>query len=162
MDQPKFIGTIFSVASGGVSVILREGVMNDQARGYISNRIGKLGSYVIMPDGDISVIGTVNAVRNIDVSVPTHELELSRMNRQVMDVQLVGILRDGKFERGVSSSPMLDGSVYAADTTDLRMIFAAYRELDFSIGSISLLQDERLFLDPNKFFAKHVALFGST
>src|SRR5262249_18663484 len=77
-------------------------------------------------------------------------------------VQLVGILHNGKFERGVSSSPMLDGSVYAADTTDLRMIFAAYREMDFSLGSISLLQDERLFLDPNKFFAKHIALFGST
>ena len=74
MEQPKFIGSIYSVSSGGVSVILRESITNDTGHDNVANRIGKLGSYVIMPDGDISIIGTVNAVRNIDVSMPNHDL----------------------------------------------------------------------------------------
>lgn len=162
MDQPKFIGTIYAVSSGGVSVILRENVLHDKSQEQSANRVGKLGSYVIVPEGDISVIGTVTSVRNMDINLPTHQLETQRVTRQLMDVQLVGVLRNSKFERGVTSSPMLDGSVYAADTMDLRMIFSAFREKDFSIGAISLLSEERLYVDPNKFFAKHIALFGST
>ena len=162
MDQPKFIGTIYSVTSGGVSVILRENVLHGTTEEHSINRIGKLGSYVIMPEGNISVIGNVAAIRNIDISVPNHQLEPQHVTRQIMEIQLIGVLRNAKFERGVNTSPMLDGSVYAADTMDLRMIFSAYREQDFSIGAISLLQEERLYLDPNKFFAKHIALFGST
>ncbi len=162
MDEPKFIGAIYSVTSTGVSVILRENVLLDKGGEATTNRIGKLGSYVIMPDGPISVIGAVTAVRNMDINLPSHQLTSERVTRQVMDIQLVGVLRDGKFERGVTSSPMLDGSVYAADTMDLRMIFSAYREKEFSFGSISLLPEERLYADPNKFFAKHIALFGST
>ena len=162
MEQPTYIGTIYSVTSSGISVMLRDGILSNKPAVASANRIGKLGSYVMMPDGNVSVIGSVTAIRNIDVNVPNHQLQTDRLTRQVMDVQLIGVLRDGKFERGVTSSPMLDGSVYAADTTDLRMIFSQYREHDFSIGNISLLDNERLYLDPNKFFAKHIACFGST
>jgi DNA helicase HerA-like ATPase len=161
MDQPKFIGAIYAVTNSGVSVIMRENALVDKSSDA-ANRIGKLGSYVIMPDGHISVIGTITAVRNMDITLPNHQLQTDRVTRQVMEIQLIGVLRDGRFERGVTSSPVLDGSVYAADTMDLRMIFSAYREKEFSIGSISLIEEERLYVDPNKFFAKHIALFGST
>ena len=116
----------------------------------------------MMPEGNISIIGTVTSIRNLDLTLPNHQLQTDRVTRQVMDVQLIGALRNGKFERGIASSPMLDGSVYAADTTDLRMIFSQFREHDFSIGELSLLENERCYLNPNKFFAKHIALFGST
>src|SRR6185436_8088963 len=162
MAEPNYIGTIYSVTSSGVSVILRENVLLDLGGDTGSNRVGKLGSYVILPDGAVSVIGSVSSVRNMDVNIPNHQLTPERVTRQVMDVQLVGVLRNGQFERGVNSSPVLDGSVYAADTMDLRMMFSVYREKDFSLGAISLIPDERLYADPNKFFAKHIALFGST
>ena len=162
MDQPKFIGSIYAVTSSGVSVVLRDGTLLDKTSENVANKVGRIGSYIMLPDGEVSVIGTVTAVRNIDITVPNHSLQVDRVSRQVMDVQLIGVLRQGKFERGVTSSPVLDGSVYAADTTDLRMIFSAFLEKDFSIGTLSLLAEERLFLDPNKFFAKHIALFGST
>ncbi|HTK82316.1 MAG TPA: DUF87 domain-containing protein [Bacteroidota bacterium] len=159
-QQPTYIGTIYSVTSSGISVMLRD--HGNKTGTPAPNKIGKLGSYVMMPDGAVSVIGSVTAIRNIDVNVPNHQLQTVPLTRQVMDVQLIGVLRNGKFERGVTSSPVLDGSVYAADTTDLRMIFSQYREHDFSIGAISMLENERLYLDPNKFFAKHIACFGST
>jgi DNA helicase HerA-like ATPase len=162
MDQPKFIGSIYSVAPGSVSVVLRDNALAEDTTTSTAYRTGKLGSYVIMPEGDITVIGTVTSIRNVDITIPTHQLAVDRVNRQVMDVQLIGLLRNGRFERGVTSAPILDGSVYAADAMDIRMIFSAYREHDFSIGTISNLDNERLFLDPNKFFAKHIALFGST
>ncbi|HEV8537447.1 MAG TPA: helicase HerA-like domain-containing protein [Bacteroidota bacterium] len=162
MEQPRYIGSIYSVTSNGISVVLREGILQDKSTQSSMNRVGKLGSYVIMPDGTLSVIGSVTSVRNMDINVPNHQLQTNQVTRQVMDVQLIGVLREGKFERGVTSSPALDGSVYAADSTDLRMIFSQFREHDFSIGEISLLANERLYLNPNKFFAKHIACFGST
>ena len=162
MSQPKFIGSIHSVTSNLVSVVLRDNALTSTDNEHTAFRVGKLGSYVIMPDGDCTVIGSVTSIRNMDITMPNHELNVNRVSRQVMDVQLLGILRNGRFERGVTSSPMLDGSVFAADAMDVRMIFADYREKGFSLGTISLLDNERLYIDPNKFFAKHIALFGST
>jgi hypothetical protein len=34
--------------------------------------------------------------------------------------------------------------------------------MDFSFGVLPQIDRERLYLDPNKFFSKHIALFGST
>lgn len=56
----------------------------------------------------------------------------------------------------------MGGPVLLPETDDLKKIFSVYREKDYSPGQISILEGERMFLDPNKFFSKHIALFGST
>ncbi|MBI4547510.1 MAG: hypothetical protein HY707_06010, partial [Ignavibacteriae bacterium] len=162
MEPLKLIGTIYSVSSNSVSAILRDSASQSQSLSSAHDGIGKLGSYVIMKGGERPVIGSIMAVRTIDSALTEGSKLTDRISRQIMDIQLLGTMKGGKFERGVSSFPVVGGSVYAAESNDLKTIFSTYREHDFSVGAISLMEHERLFLDPNKFFAKHIALFGST
>jgi DNA helicase HerA-like ATPase len=149
MDNTKLIGTIFAITSNTISVVMEEALSGDGEAAVIH-----LNSYVVMPQGDRMIIGSIMAMRKD----PGHTGSTVR----TLDAQLIGTLRGGRFERGIATSPPLGGKVYVADTADLRIIFSAYREQDFSIGDISQIDNERMYIDPNKFFAKHVALFGST
>ncbi len=148
MDNSKLIGTITSITSNNISIVM------EQSSAGASQSPVQLNSYVIMPQGERAIIGTVTAMR--------HEEGQGEKVLQRIETQLIGTLRDGKFERGIAASPPLGGKVYAADLADLQTIFSSFRDQNFSIGNISQLDNERMFIDPNKFFAKHIALFGST
>jgi len=79
-----------------------------------------------------------------------------------MDIQLIGTVHEGSFTRGLSTYPFIGAPVLGADKVSLKSIFSAYQSMDFSFGLLPHLEKERLYLDPNKFFSKHIALFGST
>ena len=163
MEFKKHIGTVCSVNSGSVSAILGDHGGAEHSKPDTPVTVGKLGSYVIMTEGEHHVIGSIGAVRSIDLQ--TLALDRSKFNgttNQMIDIQLIGTVHRGKFERSVSSYPVVGGPVYAATPSDLKSIFSTYREGNFSPGTISLMEEERMYIDPNKFFAKHIALFGST
>lgn len=158
-DDTKRIGTISAVNSGNVTALFRDDLVAAHGAAKAA-AVGKIGSYVTMADGERSIVGSVSSVRTLDLS--SGEGNPGKPSRQAMEIQLIGTVRSGKFERGVSSFPGLGSPVYTADAADLQTIFSAYREGNFSIGKLTQFDQERLYLDPNKFFAKHVALFGST
>lgn len=158
MDESKLIGKIYAVTSGSISAVISDTIPVGTEATAGGNRVGQLGSYVVMPNVDRSVIGSITAVRSEDVPAG----EGKQTGKRTIEIQLIGTLREGKFERGVSSYPLLGGSVYFADPSDLTTIFSTYRQQDFSVGNLSIIENERMYLDPNKFFAKHMAVFGST
>jgi len=159
-EQQKQIATVTAVTSGNITA-----VFSDESYGTGASKgsepIGKLGMYVVIPSGDRSVIGTIASVRHHDLSAVDDKLSL-KPPKKLMDIQLIGTLQDGKFTRGVSSFPTLGSPVHHAPSDDLKSIFSTYRESNFSLGNLSLMDQERLYIEPNKFFAKHIALFGST
>ena len=162
-ESTKCIGTISAVTNSNISAMFNENVLQRQTTDAASpsNGVGKIGSFVVMPDGEWSIIGTIVAVKNVENSGSV-ELFSSKPSKQQMEIQPVGTVKNGRFQRGVSSFPQLGSSVYAAEKEDLSVIFSSYRDQNFSLGKLSLFEDERLYIDPNKFFAKHIALFGST
>jgi DNA helicase HerA-like ATPase len=169
-ESTKCIGTISAVTSTNISAMFNDAGFQKppaapaetapQAPALHDDR-GKIGSFVVMPDGNISIIGTIVGVRNLEGSGSV-ELFSSKAMKRVMEIQPIGTVKNGRFQRGVSSFPGLGNSVFAAGKEDLQVIFSSYRDQNFSLGKLSLLEDERLYVDPNKFFAKHIALFGST
>jgi len=52
--------------------------------------------------------------------------------------------------------------VFFAEDADLAVAFAVYQRYGFSVGQISLFENQRAFLDANKFFGKHIAGLGSS
>lgn len=158
MEQSKFLGTIYSVSSSGVSAIINDDITIGSLHGGSTTPVGQLGTFVVMPEGDRSVVGSVIATEWPDLQ----EAVYGKAGKRTMNIQLIGTVRNGKFERGISSYPLIGGSVCVADAGDLETIFSTYRSKNFSIGNISMQENERLYLDPDKFFAKHIALFGST
>ncbi len=157
-DQKKQIAMVSAVSSNSLSAIYRDEATAMGTEGGV----GKVGSYVFMEDGDVSIIGAIAAVRLLDGAQAGLEPGGMKSARRAMEIQLLGTMRGGMFERGVSSFPTIGTPVYLAEASDLTTIFSKYRESNYSLGKLTLLQGEKLYLDPNKFFAKHIALFGST
>ncbi|TAK65537.1 MAG: ATP-binding protein, partial [Bacteroidetes bacterium] len=57
---------------------------------------------------------------------------------------------------------VIGSPIYPTTGKDLEAVFSTYRAFNFTLGPLSLFDHERLYIDPNKFFGKHIAVFGST
>lgn len=158
MNFDKRIGSVWSVTSNTVVAVLDPNLDSEELETDSPYRIGQLGSYVTLPyDEDHYIVGLVTEMQKRAGSrdgVASDQL--------LLQVQLVGTVRYGRFERGLSVFPIVDAPVCMTDRDDLRAIFSSFRESDFSIGDISVIAGERQYIDPNKFFAKHLAILGST
>ncbi len=150
MTNEKKIGIINEISNNFARAILDEDATWRPALLNIPFRAGQIGSYVLIPMRDNFGIGII--IESLIDADSKHEIR----------IQLIGTLRNGKFEKGISTFPCINDPVLIADHDDLMNIFSSFREKGFSIGNISLLEGERQYLDPDKFFAKHIAVMGST
>ncbi len=160
MEDEKLIANVESVNSSVVTALITE-ECNDLTK-YVSGslqKIAQIGSYVSIPEADRLVIGMVIDVRTIDYNP---EGQSNSTKRKLISIQMMGTVIDDKFERGFSVFPQVGGDVYMTDSVDLAVIFSKYRQHDFAVGNISLYENERQYLDPNRFFSKHIAILGST
>lgn len=158
MTEQKYIGTVVSVTSGIVTVLLDESIttLKREVSGK-SYFIGQLGTYILIPMGAVVIVGMTNKLekREIVLNGKSHL-------RYVLEASLVGTVKGGRYDRGVSFFPSVDAPVFLAEDSDLTVAFSVYQRYGFSVGTISLFETQRAFLDPNRFFAKHIAVLGSS
>ena len=158
MTEEKRIGAVLTVNSGSLTVLLDETITSLQKELFGKTyNIGQLGTYVLIPAGHLTIVCVVSDFRKTDVTING-----KAQQRYLMTVNMVGGSKDGKFERGMAVFPTVDSPVFLAEDYDLRAAFSVYQHYDFSIGNLSLFENERAFLDPNRFFGKHIAVLGST
>ena len=158
MDTTKLIGTIYAVSASSISVALCPD-LDLTAPGTSKNyRAGQIGTYVVVPLSDREVVGTVTLIRDETLLDSSSASNFQR----TMEISPVGTLQEGHFERGVTTLPVPGDHVFATDPEDLKLIFSTYRAFDFSLGRISMFDTERFYIDPNRFFGKHIAIFGSS
>ncbi|HTP13620.1 MAG TPA: ATP-binding protein, partial [Bacteroidota bacterium] len=158
MWEEKRIGVIREVTSSSVTVVVDADVTNLQKKiGDKIYYIGQIGTYVLVPMGKNYVLGMVSEFRKDDVYDQDKVVQ-----RYLMTVVLIGTLKKGKFESGVSILPTVDMVVYLLEDKDLKVAFSTFQKFDFSIGQLSLFENERAYLDPNRFFGKHLAVLGSS
>ncbi len=158
MQSQKRIGVVTEVSSGSVTVLVDREV--DSLMRELNGKtyyIGQVGGYVLIPFGKAIVVAMVSDFHKTDVSV-NGEMQV----RYVMHVNLIGIVKGGRYERGVSIIPPVDSVVYLAEEADLTAVFSVFRKFGFSIGNLSMFESERSYLDPNRFFGKHIAVLGSS
>ena len=140
LEDSKRIATISEVTGSAISAIFNENVIENPSPE--TDRLGKVGTYVIMSGGTRSIIGSIAALRTIDAQATASPFG-GGSGRHMMQIQLIGTVRDGRFERGLSTSPKLGSPVYAAAAEDISAIFSTFREHNFSLGTVSQLEEER-------------------
>src|SRR3989339_689616 len=158
MWEEKHIGVIREVTGSFVSIVVDAEITSLVKK--IGNKtyfIGQIGTYVLIPVGNILILGIVSEFKKGDI----HEGE-KVVQRHLINVTLIGTLKKGKFESGVSILPTVDMPVYLLEEKDLKVAFSTYQKFNFSIGQLSMFESERAYLDPNKFFGKHLAVLGSS
>ncbi len=158
MWEQKRIGTVWEITNSDITVLVDPEITSlTRKLGDRVYYIGQIGSYVIVPVGKVFVIGMVSEFRKLILQLPGGAAE-----RYQMKVILIGVLKNNKFEAGVSVLPTADAIVFLLEEKDIKVVFSAYQQFNYSLGLLSLFEDERAYLDPNKFFGKHLAVLGSS
>ena len=85
---------------------------------------------------------------------------------------MIGSIDEDRFRQGISLFPVLDSKVFLTTKADLDAIFGRGRaggEIDpedpgycIPIGKSVVFPDYPIYIDPDAFFGKHVAIIGST
>ena len=166
-QSEKHIGIIYSISSSSAIAFMDDSVVSmERTLGGKTYRIGQIGTFVAIPVGTTSVIGMI---ARLQLSRQTQSAGSSQSEmadivkaKKEMEIQLVGSVLNGRFEKGIASFPPIRDHVFMTDDSDITSLFSTFAQFGFAIGDISGYLGERQYIDPNKFFGKHVALLGST
>jgi len=116
-----------------------------------------VGSYISIPINDTKIIGMVTSLEL--VSPEGSDTDKSSV---YFLANLFGKSTNGKFERGTEELPWPGAPIEIPSEAELDVIFNTYRRHNFALGEISLLKEKKNFIDPDKFFSRHVAIVGAT
>ena len=104
MWEEKRIGLIREVRSSSVTVLIDPEITSLAKKiGSKTYYVGQIGTYVLIPIGQLLVLGIVSEFKKGDV----HEND-KIVQRFLMEVTLIGTLKKGKFESGVSVLPTVE------------------------------------------------------
>jgi DNA helicase HerA-like ATPase len=158
MTDQKRIGVVTGVTSGTLTAVIDSDIktLTREINGKVYY-IGQIGTYVLVPVGKLIIVSMVSEFKKVDF--PENGTFTQRC---IMDLNLVGTVKAGRYERGVSFIPPVDSPVFIAEDADLTAVFSVFRKFGFSVGQLSLFERERCYLDPNRFFGKHLAILGSS
>lgn len=164
--DPLKIGQIIGVDGDCIEVQIttEESVIGHHGRSY---RVGRLGTYVTIPISHGALLGYITrvAVRGELEEIP----KSGQVRRVVMNVQLLGSVKEGRFSRGVNEYPVLGEPVRLAVDSDFQAIFGTTDTAStggvrksFSMGRFAVDTDFEVSCLGKEFFAKHVSVMGNS
>jgi len=130
--------------------------------------LGRLGSYVRIVQGDLSLLAMVARMSEreklpaVVVTGSTDGAGEALAERTVTLTPIGSLAHDGTFERGVSIYPTTGAEVHAVASTQLDGMFRRFREKQFDVGTVSTNPSTRVHLDPSSMFGRHCAILGQT
>jgi DNA helicase HerA-like ATPase len=116
-----------------------------------------VGSYISIPLNETKIVGVVTSLE-----LSTHDEFRSDSSSIVFSANLFGKSTNGKFERGTEELPWPGADIEIPSEAELDVIFNTYRRHDFALGDISLLKEKKNYIEPDKFFSRHIAVVGAT
>lgn len=138
-------------------------------QGHVIKNVS-VGSFVKIPKGFSNIIGRIEG-EYIQETKPTSEnsgpLRFSKESEtidRIIEVSIMGVLNDGRFQRGLIDIPLVFSDAYMLTDTEVQKIFEFSSDLSTSvcIGSINDYKEEKLFISVNSLFASHIGIFGNT
>lgn len=174
MANERNIGRIVAVDSLSVYVRLDDDLKSLYKSGYEEiYPVARINSYIIIPVGADKIVALVNRVmtrEETDLTKSSGAIFLTESYRY-LSATMVGTIESGKYIQGVYNYPILDNPVWYVTRVDLDIIFdqkpvngiVNFKE-DFylPIGTSPAFPDYQIKINPDKMFAKHVAILGNT
>lgn len=118
----------------------------------------RVGSYLRIADNENAILIAIIETFEITVS------GVEGKRNYVIEAFPLGILRDGKFERGGDSLAIPPKDVKPATIEDIRRIYSDSVKVEesFCFSKLSSNRNVHVPVNGNKFFNKHIAIVGST
>ena len=138
-------------------------------QGHVIKNVS-VGSFVKIPKGFSNIIGRIegeyiqeNKSTGENNCQPRFSKESETIDR-IIEVSIMGVLNDGRFQRGLIDIPLVFSDAYMLADTEVQKIFEFSSDLTTSvcIGSINDYKEEKLFISANSLFASHIGIFGNT
>ena len=132
-------------------------VVDDLEDFKIAEESLKVGSYVKIADNENAIL--IAIIENFQIAVSA-----DGKRDHIIEAFPLGILRDGKFERGGDSLAIPPKEVKPATITDIMKIYGdSVPEAErFCFATLASNRDVPVPVNGNKFFNKHIAVVGST
>ena len=128
-----------------------------------------VGSFVKIPKGFSNIIGRIEGEyiqeNKLSASSSIHRFSKeSETIDRIVEVSIMGILNEGRFQRGLIDIPLVFSDAYILTDAEVRKIFEFSYDLSTSvcIGSINDYKEEKLYISANSLFASHIGIFGNT
>ncbi len=117
----------------------------------------KVGSYLKVEDNENAIL--IAIIENFQITVSE-----SGKRDYIIEAFPLGILKDGKFERGGDSLAIPPKEVKPATIKEIKSIYEDSISVDesFCFATLSSNKEVKVPLNGNKFFNKHIAVVGST
>ncbi len=117
----------------------------------------KVGSYLRIADTEDAIL--IATIENFTIAVDDNAQQ-----KYLIEAKPLGMIRDGKFERGGDTIAIPPKSVEPATQEDIKKIFEESLEdkHKFIFGKLSNNASISIPVDGNRFFNKHIAIVGST
>lgn len=121
----------------------------------------KVGSYLRIADNDNAVLIAIIENFNIEVGINADD---SPNRKYILEANPLGIIRNGKFERGGDTITIPPKKVEPARKEEIKKIFeeSLTEDKKFNFAILSTDDDIPVPVDGDKFFNKHIAIVGST
>lgn len=121
----------------------------------------RVGSYLRISDSDDCVLMAI--IENFSIEVGTDK-NGDATKKYIIEAQPLGLIADGKFERGGDSIAIPPKSVKPATIEEISKIFEESMDAKdkFEFASLASNDGIKVPVNGNKFFNKHIAIIGST
>lgn len=125
----------------------------------------KVGSYLKIEDSENASL--IAIIENFQISIrdtKDEKGEIIHVREHVIEAFPLGVLRNGKFERGGDSLAIPPKDVFPATIEEIKKIYEESIEPkeSFTFSSLSSNPTVKVPVNGNKFFNKHIAIVGST
>ena len=160
MEETTINAEVISVFPDKVKIAI-----NDLENFQIAEEKLRVGSYIRIADNDDSILIAIIENFSIEIKEIKNNGGLIEAKRIYMIEAIpLGMLTDGKFERGGDTLTIPPKSVKPAGQEDINKVYLNSIEEDkrFSFSTLSSNNSITVPVDGNKFFGKHIAIVGST
>lgn len=156
MEQEKINAEVISVFPNKVKISV-----DDLEDFQLAEEKLKVGSYLRIADNDNAVL--IAIIENFTIEVG-HDAEGEPTRKYILEANPLGIIRDGKFERGGDTIAIPPKKVEPAKIEEIQKIFEeSLADRDkFTFAALSTNLAIQVPVDGNRFFNKHIAIVGST
>ncbi|MFR9546114.1 MAG: ATP-binding protein [Rikenellaceae bacterium] len=155
-EQEKINAEVISVYPNRVKISV------DKLEDFsIADQKLKVGSYLRISDSDNAVLIAIIENFSIEVGVDSDGIPT---RKYILEANPLGLIRDGKFERGGDTLAIPPKKVEPARKEEISKIYeeSIIKDDKFCFAKLSADSSIEVPVNGNKFFNKHIAIVGST
>lgn len=138
-------------------------------QGHVIKNVS-VGSFVKIPKGFSNIIGRIEGEYIQENKTSGNGNDYLRFSKEsetidrIIEVSIMGVLNDGRFQRGLIDIPLVFSDAYMLTDKEVSKIFEFSSDLNTSvcIGTVNDYKEEKLFISANSLFASHIGIFGNT